>query len=67
MTSKRAVTLIPALIALITVLGNTVKMLLDGDPETNPDWNMVVSTTTVAVGVLFSRPIKMTSEEADAK
>lgn len=67
MTSKRAITLIPAVIALITVLGNTVKMLIDNDPETNPDWNMVVSTATVAIGVLFARPIKMTSEQADAK
>lgn len=67
MNPKRMILVIPAVISLLTMLGNSVVMLVDGNPDTNPDWNVFVTTCTTALAVLFARPNNVTSEEAGLK
>lgn len=53
--------------ALITVLGATLNQMFDGDPATNPDWNMVLPLTFAGLVGLFSRDNKVSSEDAGIK
>jgi hypothetical protein len=52
---------------LITILVNAINPLLDGDPATNPDWPSVITAASLAIGLLFARDNKVTSEQAGAK
>ena len=41
--------------ALLIIIGNVLHQLLDGDPATNPDWNMVIPTFIAATVGLFAK------------
>lgn len=51
--------------ALISVLSAAYYML-DGDPNTNPDWTATVAAVSSGLGLLFARDNKVTSEEVNA-
>lgn len=52
---------------LVAVLAATASALLDGNPATNPDWTLVVAAASTAIGLLFARDDKVSSEQAGAK
>lgn len=51
---------------LITVIAAACSALFDGKPETNPDWTSVIGSVSVAIGLLFARDNKVTSEQVKA-
>ena len=53
--------------ALVTVLWNQLPLLWDGDPTTNPDYNIVVAAIIAAVGLFLARDNDKDSEAAGAK
>lgn len=52
---------------LATVIFNAVSAVLDGDPSTNPDWNLIFAAALPAIGLLFARDDNRTSEDVGAK
>lgn len=51
---------------LLTVIAAALSALLDGKPETNPDWTSVIASASACIGLLFARDNKVTSEQAGA-
>lgn len=49
--------------SLLTLWGNTIVMLTDGNPATNPDWSMVLTATMAAVGVISARQNNVSSQD----
>lgn len=52
---------------ILILAANTAAMLLDGNPATNPDWNLTFAALMPAIAALFARDDKVTSEQAGAK
>ena len=53
--------------ALIALAGGVLNSLMDGNPATNPDWNLVIPAAITAIGVITARAKKATSEDVGAK
>ena len=53
--------------AILVALGGAVQVLFDGNPATNPDWNVTVAAVLAGVGLMTARDNKVTSESAGAK
>jgi hypothetical protein len=53
--------------ALLVIISTTVKQLTDGDPNTNPDWNVVIPLLFTGLIGLFSRDNDKTSEDLGLK
>ena len=51
---------------IVAAVGGAVKAQFDGDPNTVPDWNTVV-TLMLGIGLLFARDNKVSSEQAGLK
>lgn len=49
--------------ALLTIIGNAITLLADGNPNTNPDWNTICPEIAIALGLIFSRDYDVTSED----
>ena len=45
---------------LLVTIVTAVSLLLDGDPLTNPDWNLVAIAVTTAIGLLFAKDVDKT-------
>lgn len=52
---------------VLAVLVSALQSLFDGNPQTNPDWNMVVAACLPAIGLLFARDHGVSSEDAGIK
>lgn len=52
--------------ALLTTLGTTLNQLFDGNPATNPDWNLVLPLILTSLVGIFARDNKVTSEQVQA-
>lgn len=52
---------------LASVAFAALSALLDGDPATNPDWNLVFAAALPAMGLLFARDDNRSSEDVGAK
>jgi len=52
--------------AVVAIVGGVVNQLMDGDPSTVPDWNLVIPGILSAIGVARARAKNQTSEEAKA-
>jgi hypothetical protein len=50
---------------LIAVAG-AVQLIFDGDPATNPDWNVTVAAVVAGIGLMTARDNSVTSEAAGA-
>lgn len=51
---------------LVVVAVAAASALLDGKPETNPDWPAVMAAAAACIGLLFARDNKVTSAQAGA-
>ena len=49
---------------ILAVVVAAASALFDGDPTTNPNWNILIAALMPAIGNLFSRDDKVTSEGA---
>lgn len=56
-------TTIAGVIAFAIIALQAAQLLLDGDPNTNPDWNLVVAEAMIMIGLLTARDNDKTSEE----
>lgn len=56
-------TTVAVLLAVNGIL-TAVMAMLDADPATNPDWNLVVSLIVAAVGMLLARDADKSSQDA---
>jgi hypothetical protein len=48
--------------SIVQCLGGVLTLFLDGNPATNPDWNIVGAQITTAIGLIFCRDFNVTSE-----
>ena len=48
---------------IITVIGQVITLLTDGDPLTNPDWNTVMTQLIPGIGLLVCRDFDKSSED----
>jgi hypothetical protein len=53
--------------AILAALGSALVAYLDDDPATVPNVEVLVTTITVGLGLIFSRDNNVTSEDAGAK
>lgn len=53
--------------ALATIIGTTLNQLFDGNPGTNPDWNIVIATVFTGLVGLFARDNGVSSEDVGIK
>ena len=51
---------------ILVVVFGAVQLMLDGKPETNPDWTLVIGAITAGIGLIFARDNNKTSEQVDA-
>lgn len=50
-------------LAAVLALADGLAKLIDQDPLTNPDYALIVSAVTAAVGLLFARDSNVTSKQ----
>lgn len=62
-TSWRS-TLVAVIVAVLSFFQGTVSILLDGNPETQPDFQLLVAEVAVILLGLIVRDSKVTDEEA---
>ena len=53
--------------AILSAVVGAVKLLVDGDPATNPDWTAVIAAVAAGIGLIAARDNDKTSESAGAK
>lgn len=51
----------------VAVFSMIIQPLTDGNPETNPDYNVAITAIIAGIGLLFARDDNKTSEETGAK
>lgn len=59
-------TTVAGIMALVIAVATAISLLVDGDPETMPDWN-VVAEAAIGLGLLFARDNNKSSESVGAK
>jgi len=60
-------TTVASILAAVTVIFGAVREVIDGDPMTNPDWNVVVPVVIAALGLLFSRDADKSSQDSGVR
>lgn len=55
-----------AIIGALTAIAGAIKALIDGDPATNPDWTVLFTTISMAVGLFTTRQDNKSSEQVGA-
>ena len=52
---------------ILAAIGGAATLLLDNNPQTNPDWTAVIAACTAGFGLIFARDNNVTSEQANGK
>jgi hypothetical protein len=52
--------------AILATLATAFSQMWDNDPQTNPDWNIVLPLLFAGLTGIFARDNKVTSEQAGA-
>lgn len=52
---------------LLVIIANVASMLLDGNPDTNPDWSVVFAAAMPSIAALFARDANVTSKDLGLK
>lgn len=52
--------------ALLTVIGTALNQMFDGNPATNPDWNLLLPIIITSLIGIFARDNNVTSEQVNA-
>lgn len=60
-------TTIAAIITFITILGSAALSLLDDDPKTNPNYDILFAAGATATGLLFARDNTVSDQEAGVR
>jgi len=55
------------LASIMSGLGQILWAILDGNPQTNPDWNTSIPLILTGLGLLFARDNDKSSEDVGAK
>jgi len=53
--------------AILTAVAGAVKLLVDGDPATNPDWTATLAAVAAGIGLIAARDNDKSSESVGAK
>ena len=48
---------------IIGAIAGAIAMLVDGDPKTNPQWELVAAAIATGFGLLFARDNNVTSSD----
>ena len=54
-----------AILAAVVAVANAVLAIVDGNPVTEPDWNIVVTLLITACGLFFARDARVTSKQLE--
>ena len=60
-------TKIAAIASMVAAIAGAVVLYMDGDPMTNPDWNLLIALIITNIGVFTARQNTVSSEEVLAK
>jgi len=60
-------TTLAGVLQFLAVAGQQLAMLFDGDPGTNPEWNLVIGSLIVLFGLGTARDNGVSSEQAGVK
>jgi len=60
-------TTVMGICAILVAVAGAVKLLVDGDPATNPDWTAVCAAVAAGIGLITARDNNKTSESVGAK
>jgi hypothetical protein len=50
-------------LAAAAAIANAAIAIVDADPSTQPDWTLVISLVSAAVGLFFARDVGVTSKQ----
>ena len=53
--------------AILTAVAGAVKLLVDNDPATNPDWTAVCAAVAAGIGLIAARDNGVSSEDVGVK
>ena len=49
--------------AIVAAVAGAAKLMLDADPNTNPDWTAIIAAVTAGVGLIAARDNDKSSED----
>lgn len=60
-------TTVAGVAVILSALSTAVQLLFDGNPQTNPDFNILAAQIATGVGLLVARDNNKTSENVGAR
>ena len=63
MKNKSWKTTAAGLSAIVAAVAGAAKLMLDADPNTNPDWTALIAAVTAGVGLIAARDNDKSSED----
>ena len=49
--------------AIVAAVAGAAKLMLDADPNTNPDWTALIAAVTAGIGLVMARDNDKSSED----
>jgi len=60
-------TTVAGISVILSAVATAVQLLFDGDPQTNPDFNILAAQIATGVGLLVARDNSKSSEQVGAR